>query len=138
MNAGTLLDFFNQLSKTPGPGGFCESIEKVISFGLLEFDKKRLWFILYHSPYYFCILIQVSVKEEPLSEEDLRAVQKDRQKKDNHNMSKLKMIDPYLYFVLYLIMETTHIMAHMHFLIGLIYFQLKDEEDSISTIESKN
>ena len=82
-----------------------------------------------------CILIQVSVKEEPLSEEDLRAVQKDRQKKDNHNMSKLKMIGPYLYFVLEL---TTHIMEHMHFLIGLIYFQLKDEEDSISTIESKN
>ena len=48
-----------------------------------------------------CILIQVSVKEEPLSEEDLRAVQKDRQKKDNHNMSKLKMIGPYLYFVFY-------------------------------------
>ena len=40
MNAGTLLDFFNQLSKTPGPGGFCESIEKVISFELLEFDKQ--------------------------------------------------------------------------------------------------
>ena len=50
-------------------------------------------------PYYVCILIQVSVKEEPLSEEDLRAVQKDRQKKDNHNMSKFKMIDPYLYLV---------------------------------------
>ena len=100
MNAGTLLDFFNQLSKTPGPGGFCESIEKVISFELLEFDKQTsAWFILYHSLYYVCILIQVSVKEEPLSEEDLRAVQKDRQKKDNHNMSKLKMIDPYLYFM---------------------------------------
>ena len=28
------------------------------------------------------------MKEEPLSEEDLRALQKDRQKKDNHNMSK--------------------------------------------------
>ena len=30
------------------------------------------------------------VKEEPLSEEDMRAVQKDRQKKDNHNMSELE------------------------------------------------
>ena len=29
------------------------------------------------------------VKEEPLGEDDLRALQKDRQKKDNHNMSKL-------------------------------------------------
>ena len=29
----------------------------------------------------------VSVKEEPPTEEDLRALQKDRQKKDNHNMS---------------------------------------------------
>ena len=27
------------------------------------------------------------VKEEPLGEEDLRALQKDRQKKDNHNKS---------------------------------------------------
>ena len=33
-------------------------------------------------------LFQVTVKEEPLSEEDMRAHQKDRQKKDNHNMSK--------------------------------------------------
>ena len=29
------------------------------------------------------------VKEESLGEDDLRALQKDRQKKDNHNMSKL-------------------------------------------------
>ena len=28
------------------------------------------------------------VKEEPLCEDDLRALQKDRQKKDNHNMSR--------------------------------------------------
>lgn len=34
------------------------------------------------------MIFQISVKEEPLSEEDLRALQKDRQKKDNHNMSK--------------------------------------------------
>ena len=32
------------------------------------------------------------MKEEPLSEEDLRAVQKDRQKKDNHNMSKYSKV----------------------------------------------
>lgn len=31
------------------------------------------------------------VKEEPLGEDDLKALQKDRQKKDNHNMSKLKI-----------------------------------------------
>ena len=30
------------------------------------------------------------VKEEPLGEDDLRALQKDRQKKDNHNMSKFR------------------------------------------------
>ena len=30
----------------------------------------------------------VSIKEEPLTEEDLRALYKDRQKKDNHNISK--------------------------------------------------
>ncbi|QQP34585.1 Uncharacterized protein FKW44_022521, partial [Caligus rogercresseyi] len=28
----------------------------------------------------------VTVKEEPLTDEDLKAMQKDRQKKDNHNM----------------------------------------------------
>ena len=28
------------------------------------------------------------IKEEPLTEEDLKAFQKDRQKKDNHNLSK--------------------------------------------------
>jgi hypothetical protein len=33
-------------------------------------------------------LESLPIKEEPLSEEDLRALQKDRQKKDNHNMSK--------------------------------------------------
>ena len=35
-------------------------------------------------------LESLPIKEEPLSEEDLRALQKDRQKKDNHNMSKLE------------------------------------------------
>ena len=35
------------------------------------------------------------IKEEPLSEEDLRAIQKDRQKKDNHNMSKYMHIHKY-------------------------------------------
>ena len=29
------------------------------------------------------------IKEEPLTEEDLKALQKDRQKKDNHNLSKI-------------------------------------------------
>ena len=32
----------------------------------------------------------VSIKEEPLTEEDLRALHKDRQKKDNHNISKYR------------------------------------------------
>ena len=30
----------------------------------------------------------VIIKEEPLGEDDLKALQKDRQKKDYHNMSK--------------------------------------------------
>ena len=34
------------------------------------------------------LLSQTSVKEEPLDEEDYRVAQKDRQKKDNHNMSQ--------------------------------------------------
>ena len=33
-----------------------------------------------------------SSQEEPLSEEDLRALQKDRQKKDNHNLSEFSAI----------------------------------------------
>ena len=37
------------------------------------------------------------IKEEPLSEEDLRAIQKDRQKKDNHNMSKYMYIQTYIF-----------------------------------------
>ena len=53
LNAGSLLEFFNQLtSKT--------------SSSLESFP----------------------IKEEPLSEEDLKVLQKDRQKKDNHNLSK--------------------------------------------------
>ena len=31
------------------------------------------------------------IKEEPLTEEDLKALQKDRQKKDNHNLSEYQM-----------------------------------------------
>ena len=37
VNAGTLLDFFNQLSKTPGPGGFSEPIDKVSVFKVMIF-----------------------------------------------------------------------------------------------------
>jgi hypothetical protein len=59
VNASTLLDFFNQLGKSPTEGGSRFS-------ALNNLDR---------------------VKEEPLSEEDMRALQKDRQKKDNHNMS---------------------------------------------------
>ena len=33
-------------------------------------------------------MLDFLVKEEPLGEDDLKAMQKDRQKKDNHNMSK--------------------------------------------------
>ena len=32
------------------------------------------------------------IKEEPLTEDDLKALQKDRQKKDNHNLSEYKNI----------------------------------------------
>ena len=75
MNASTLLDFFNHLGKSPtdsaaspnGAGGGGGNSGRYSSLnGTLD---------------------RVSVKEEPLSEEDLRALQKDRQKKDNHNMS---------------------------------------------------
>ena len=76
MNASTLLDFFNHLGKSPtdtgassnGAGGGSSGGRFSSLNGTLD---------------------RVSVKEEPLSEEDLRALQKDRQKKqkDNHNMS---------------------------------------------------
>ena len=43
------------------------------------------------------------IKEEPLTEEDLKALQKDRQKKDNHNQSgfcrgHFSYIDYFFYF----------------------------------------
>ena len=72
MNASTLLDFFNHLGKSPteastnGVGSSGGRFTNGISAGAID---------------------RVTVKEEPLSEEDLRALQKDRQKKDNHNMS---------------------------------------------------
>ena len=53
LNAGSLLEFFNQLTS--------KSSSSLESF---------------------------PIKEEPLSEEDLKVLQKDRQKKDNHNLSK--------------------------------------------------
>ena len=34
----------------------------------------------------------IPIKEEPLSEDDLKALQKDRQKKDNHNLSKFQQM----------------------------------------------
>merc|ERR1711988_975634 len=64
VNASTLLDFFNHLGKSPTEAGG-SSGRFSNSNGALD---------------------RVAVKEEPLSEEDLRALQKDRQKKDNHNM----------------------------------------------------
>ena len=67
VNASTLLDFFNHLGKSPSEAGG--------SSGGGRFGNGN------------GALDRVAVKEEPLSEEDLRALQKDRQKKDNHNMS---------------------------------------------------
>jgi len=63
VNASTLLDFFNHLGKSPTEVGG--------SSGGGRFGRTS---------------DGVAVKEEPLSEEDLRLLQKDRQKKDNHNM----------------------------------------------------
>ena len=68
MNASTLLDFFNHLGKSPTEAGG--------SSGGGRFGNSN------------GALDRVAVKEEPLSEEDLQALEKDRQKKDNHNMSK--------------------------------------------------
>lgn len=44
----------------------------------------------------------LNVKDEPLSEEDIKAFQKDRQKKDNHNMSKERIDRPISYHQRYL------------------------------------
>ena len=37
-------------------------------------------------------MLDFMVKEEPLCEDDLRAFQKDRAKKDNHNQSKSNLV----------------------------------------------
>ena len=39
-------------------------------------------------------MLDFMVKDEPLCEDDLRAVQKDRVKKDNHNQSKSHLLSP--------------------------------------------
>ena len=78
MNASTLLDFFNHLGKSPTEVGG--------SSGGGRFGRTS---------------DGVAVKEEPLSEEDLRLLQKDRQKKDNHNMSEI-----YILFVTILFIKT--------------------------------
>jgi hypothetical protein len=62
-----LLDFFNQLGKTPTGH---RSLRGGNGRGATHAAEL------------------VNVKEEPLSEEDLRALQKDRQKKDSHNISE--------------------------------------------------
>ena len=77
VNASTILDFFNTLSKTSsaakvGSGANVNGAAGSSSNGLNG-----------------SLLDRVAVKEEPLSDEDLRALQKDRQKKDNHNMSEI-------------------------------------------------
>eukprot|EP00095_Tigriopus_kingsejongensis_P010199 maker-scaffold2677_size13385-snap-gene-0.4 protein:Tk10199 transcript:maker-scaffold2677_size13385-snap-gene-0.4-mRNA-1 annotation:"microphthalmia-associated transcription factor-like isoform x2" len=58
VSANTLLDFFSQLNKSPHKSNLSGNN----------------------------VLDRINVKEEPLNEDDLRALQKDRQKKDNHNM----------------------------------------------------
>ena len=75
--------------------------------GLFNIFPIRFLFQLYYdrmastkSPSRVCFSSKSSgglemIKEEPLSEEDLRAIQKDRQKKDNHNMSKYMHIHKY-------------------------------------------
>ena len=74
MNASTLLDFFNHLPRTEASAAASASPSGASTSGRYSGLNGAL--------------DRVAVKEEPLSEEDLRALQKDRQKKDNHNMSK--------------------------------------------------
>ena len=76
MNASTLLDFFNHLGKSPTEASAAASASPSGASTSGRYSSLN------------GALDRVAVKEEPLSEEDLRALQKDRQKKDNHNMSK--------------------------------------------------
>lgn len=79
MNASTLLDFFSQLNgnKTPNSKSAAAAAAAAVAAGgntnMVAFPVSSGGFL---------------VKEEPLSEDDSKALQKDRQKKDNHNMSK--------------------------------------------------
>ena len=84
MNASTLLDFFNHLGKSQPSAGNAASggaASEAVSPGGASSNGGR-----FNGS--SSVLDRVAVKEEPLSEEDLRVLQKDRQKKDNHNMSK--------------------------------------------------
>ena len=76
VNASTLLDFFNHLGKSPTEASAAASASPSGASTSGRYSSLN------------GALDRVAVKEEPLSEEDLRALQKDRQKKDNHNMSK--------------------------------------------------
>lgn len=74
VNASTLLDFFNHLGKSPTEASAAASASPSGASTSGRYSSLN------------GALDRVAVKEEPLSEEDLRALQKDRQKKDNHNM----------------------------------------------------
>ena len=111
MNASTLLDFFNHLGKSPteastnGVGSSGGRFTNGISAGAID---------------------RVTVKEEPLSEEDLRALQKDRQKKDNHNMS----MHPFFL--------KKKVLVTQHFWISWMVFYLETAEAALYSILEKN
>ncbi len=97
MNAASLLDFFNfnQLDKgTKQSGGSSVASAAVMSSSSSSraaasaAAATAAAAAARSTSLNGSVLDKVTVKEEPLSEEDLRALQKDRQKKDNHNMSK--------------------------------------------------
>ena len=96
VNANTLLDFFNQLGKSSAVAPNNAAAAAVAktngpntrsSEGGAASPSTSAAASPQGSGSGGGVLV-AKVKEEPLSEEDLRALQKDRQKKDNHNMSE--------------------------------------------------
>ncbi len=96
VNANTLLDFFNQLGKSSAvapnnaaaaAAAKTNSPNTRSSEGGAASPSTSAAASPQGSGSGGGVLV-AKVKEEPLSEEDLRALQKDRQKKDNHNMSE--------------------------------------------------
>lgn len=94
MNATTLLDFFSQLNKqsngkTVAGAAAAAAAAASNNAAAANLAAAAASATSRRAEALAAAVEAVKVKEEPLSDDDMRLLQKDRQKKDNHNMSEL-------------------------------------------------